>query len=128
MLCSSDIQEAQDFALIAQAAAPDLDPRNFTAMTRLDHNRALAQLAGQTGTHHADIRKMIVWGNHSSTQYPDIRFTEVGDRAGVELVPRPVDRLESNGVETVRIKQCRLIVPDRFVHGRDQGDLGNRPG
>lgn len=66
-------------ALIAQAAAPDLDPRNFTAMTRLDHNRALAQMAERTGEHHGDIRKMIIWGNHSSTQYPDIRFTESGD-------------------------------------------------
>jgi malate dehydrogenase len=64
-------------ALIAQAAAPDLDPRNFTAMTRLDHNRALAQLSDRIGTHHSDISKMVVWGNHSSTQYPDIRFTEV---------------------------------------------------
>lgn len=63
-------------ALIAQAAAPDLDPRNFTAMTRLDHNRALAQMAEKTGEHHGDIRRMIIWGNHSSTQYPDIRFTE----------------------------------------------------
>ncbi len=65
-------------ALIAQAAAPDLDPRNFTAMTRLDHNRALAQMSDRIGKHHAEISKMIVWGNHSSTQYPDIRFTEVG--------------------------------------------------
>jgi malate dehydrogenase len=64
-------------SLIARAAAPDLDPRNFTAMTRLDHNRALAQLSDQIGTHHSNISKMIVWGNHSSTQYPDIRFTEV---------------------------------------------------
>jgi malate dehydrogenase len=64
-------------ALIAQAAAPDLNPRNFTAMTRLDHNRALAQLSDRIGTHHSEISKMIVWGNHSSTQYPDIRFTEV---------------------------------------------------
>lgn len=63
-------------ALIARAAAPDLDPRNFTAMTRLDHNRALAQLSEKTGQHHAGIRKMIIWGNHSSTQYPDIRFAE----------------------------------------------------
>lgn len=65
-------------SLIAQAAAPDLDPRNFTAMTRLDHNRALAQLAGKLGTHHSDISRMIIWGNHSSTQYPDIRFCETG--------------------------------------------------
>jgi malate dehydrogenase len=62
-------------ALIAQANAPDLDPANFTAMTRLDHNRALAQLSAKTGTHHGDIQRMIIWGNHSSTQYPDIRFT-----------------------------------------------------
>jgi len=64
-------------ALIARAAAPDLDPHNFTAMTRLDHNRALAQLAGKLGTHHSKISKMVIWGNHSSTQYPDIRFAEV---------------------------------------------------
>lgn len=65
-------------ALIAQAAAPDLDPRNFTAMTRLDHNRALAQLAEKLDEPHYAIKKMIVWGNHSATQYPDIRFTEIG--------------------------------------------------
>ena len=67
-------------ALIAQSAAPDLDPSNFTAMTRLDHNRALAQLAGKLGTHHSEISKMVIWGNHSSTQYPDIRFAEVGSK------------------------------------------------
>ena len=64
-------------SLIAQAAAPDLNPRNFTAMTRLDHNRALAQLADKVGTHHSNISKMLIWGNHSSTQYPDIRFAEI---------------------------------------------------
>jgi malate dehydrogenase len=64
-------------ALIAQAAAPDIDPNNFTAMTRLDHNRALAQLANRIDRHHAEISKMVVWGNHSATQYPDIRFCEV---------------------------------------------------
>jgi len=63
-------------ALIAQASAPDLNPANFTAMTRLDHNRALAQLSDRTGTHHGSIMNMVIWGNHSSTQYPDIRFTE----------------------------------------------------
>ncbi|MBT8064649.1 MAG: malate dehydrogenase [Gammaproteobacteria bacterium] len=67
-------------ALIAQSAAPDLDPRNFTAMTRLDHNRALAQLSDRLGTHHGNLSRMVVWGNHSSTQYPDIRFAqESGD-------------------------------------------------
>ena len=64
-------------ALIAQSAAPDLDPRNFTAMTRLDHNRALAQLSDRINRHHSEISRMLVWGNHSSTQYPDIRFAEV---------------------------------------------------
>lgn len=73
-------------ALIARAAAPDLDPRNFTAMTRLDHNRALAQLAARTGVHHDRIRKMIIWGNHSSTQYPDIRYAEVDGKPAGELV------------------------------------------
>jgi malate dehydrogenase len=73
-------------ALIARAAAPDLDPRNFTAMTRLDHNRALAQLAARTGIHHEGIRLMVIWGNHSSTQYPDIRFAKVEGRPATELV------------------------------------------
>lgn len=73
-------------ALIAQSAAPDLDPRNFTAMTRLDHNRALAQLSGKTGVHTSSIRKALIWGNHSSTQYPDIRFAEVDGRPATELV------------------------------------------
>jgi malate dehydrogenase len=66
-------------ALIARAHAPDLNPDNFTAMTRLDHNRALAQLSAKTGKHHRDIQRMVIWGNHSSTQYPDIRFTSAGD-------------------------------------------------
>ena len=73
-------------ALIAQSAAPDLDPRNFTAMTRLDHNRALAQLAEKTGSHNSRINKMVIWGNHSSTQYPDIRFAHVNDQAATDLV------------------------------------------
>ena len=62
-------------ALIARANAPDLEPRNFTAMTRLDHNRALSQLADKTGTHVGDIRRMTIWGNHSATQYPDLSAT-----------------------------------------------------
>jgi len=73
-------------ALIASAAAPDLEPRNFTAMTRLDHNRSLAQLAEKTGVHHSLITNMVVWGNHSSTQYPDIRFAKVDGKPAVELV------------------------------------------
>ena len=73
-------------ALIAKSSAPDLDPRNFTAMTRLDHNRAMAQLADKTGMHHSAVQKMLIWGNHSSTQYPDISFAEVGGQKATDLV------------------------------------------
>src|SRR5215467_10599304 len=64
-------------ALIARANAPEISPRNFTAMTRLDHNRALAQLAEKTGTHVTEIRRMTIWGNHSATQYPDLSHVTV---------------------------------------------------
>jgi len=73
-------------ALIAQFSAPDLDPRNFTAMTRLDHNRAMAQLAEKTGIHHASVSRMVIWGNHSSTQYPDIRFAEMDNHKATDLI------------------------------------------
>jgi malate dehydrogenase len=73
-------------ALIAQKNAPDLNPENFTAMTRLDHNRALAQLAAKTGSHVNQIRHMTIWGNHSATQYPDISHVTVSDRNATELV------------------------------------------
>lgn len=73
-------------ALIAQQNAPDLSPACFTAMVRLDHNRALSQLAEKTGTHTTDIQKMIIWGNHSSTQYPDIHHTMVGGKPALSLV------------------------------------------
>jgi malate dehydrogenase len=70
----------------AMLSAPDLNPRNFTAMTRLDHNRALAQLAAKTESAVSDIKKMTIWGNHSTTQYPDISNTIVGSKAAKELV------------------------------------------
>ena len=73
-------------ALIAQANAPDLDPKCFTAMVRLDHNRAKAQLAAKAGAHNTDVRKMIIWGNHSSTQYPDIHHATVKGQAAMSLV------------------------------------------
>jgi len=73
-------------ALIAQRNAPDLDPGCFTAMTRLDHNRALAQLAGKTGVHTTEITRMTIWGNHSSTQYPDISHALVKGKAATEMV------------------------------------------
>ena len=64
-------------ALIARANAKDLNPRNFTAMTRLDHNRAVSQLAEKTGKHVSAIKRMTIWGNHSATQYPDLSHTTV---------------------------------------------------
>ncbi len=64
-------------ALIAQQNAPDLNPANFTAMTRLDHNRAMAQIANNTGNHVNDVKGLIIWGNHSATQYPDISHATV---------------------------------------------------
>ncbi len=73
-------------ALIAQSNAPDLDPRNFTAMTRLDHNRAMAQLAAKTGAHVNDILRMTIWGNHSATQYPDINHASVDGKDAANLV------------------------------------------
>jgi malate dehydrogenase len=73
-------------ALIARANARDLNPRNFTAMTRLDHNRALAQLAQKTGTHITQIRRMIIWGNHSATQYPDVSHATADGKPAKSLV------------------------------------------
>lgn len=73
-------------ALITLRHAPDLDPRNITAMMRLDHNRAVAQLAARTGARVSDIRKLCVWGNHSTTQYPDIHHATVDGKPAITLV------------------------------------------
>ena len=73
-------------SLIAASNAPDIDRRNFTAMTRLDHNRALAQLAAKTGTHTTDVRRMIIWGNHSATQHPDISHCAVAGKPAKSMV------------------------------------------
>ena len=73
-------------SLIAQRNAPDLDPRNFTAMTRLDHNRAVAQLAQKTGKRVEDVKGLAIWGNHSATQYPDISHAFVSDESALALV------------------------------------------
>jgi malate dehydrogenase len=72
--------------LIAQRNAPDLDPRQFTAMTRLDHNRALTQLAQKTGKHTTDLTGLAIWGNHSATQYPDIFHAKVAGKPAMDLV------------------------------------------
>ena len=93
--------------LIAQRNAPDLDPRNFTAMTRLDHNRAMAQLAAKTGSPVASIRGLAIWGNHSATQYPDIHPATVGGTPAMELVDMDwytadfIPRVQQRGAEII---------------------------
>ncbi|GAA2142246.1 malate dehydrogenase [Streptomyces synnematoformans] len=73
-------------ALIARAAAPDVPAERFTAMTRLDHNRALSQLAKKTGAAVGDIKKLTIWGNHSATQYPDVFHAEIAGKNAAEVV------------------------------------------
>jgi len=97
-------------ALIAQAAAPDLNPRNFTAMTRLDHNRAIAQLSEKTEYHSTSIAKMVIWGNHSATQYPDISHCEIGGQAASSIVEREwykdafIPKVQQRGAEIIRAR------------------------
>ncbi|MER7790083.1 malate dehydrogenase [Streptomyces sp. NPDC097640] len=73
-------------ALIAQAAAPDVPAERFTAMTRLDHNRALSQLSKKTGVPVSEISKLTIWGNHSATQYPDVFHAEVAGKNAAEVL------------------------------------------
>lgn len=73
-------------ALITSSNAPDINPKNITAMTRLDHNRATAQLASKTGKHVSDVKTVTIWGNHSATQYPDIHHATVNGQAALSLV------------------------------------------
>lgn len=73
-------------SLIAQRNAPDLNPRQFTAMTRLDHNRAQAQLAQKTGKRTTDVKGLCIWGNHSATQYPDLHAAKVAGKGALDLV------------------------------------------
>lgn len=94
-------------ALIAQRNAKDLNPRNFTAMTRLDHNRGMAQLAEQTNSTVNDIKKMIIWGNHSSTQYPDLTFTTVNGKPALEQIER--DWYENTYIPNVQQRGAAII-------------------
>lgn len=73
-------------ALIAASNAPDVPAERFTAMTRLDHNRAVAQLANKVGAPVSDVRKVTIWGNHSATQYPDAYHAEIGGRKATEVI------------------------------------------
>jgi len=94
-------------ALIAQRNAPDIDPRRFTAMTRLDHNRAMTQLAIKTGTEVAAVKRMTIWGNHSSTQYPDLFNAQVGGKSAIELVAR--DWYEKEFIPTIQQRGAAVI-------------------
>ena len=97
-------------ALIAASNAPDLKDSQFTAMTRLDHNRALGQLANKTNTLVADIKRMTIWGNHSMTQYPDISNCTVNGTPALELVTKDwaidhfIPRIQRRGAEIIEAR------------------------
>jgi len=95
-------------ALIAMRNAPDLDPRNFTAMMRLDHNRAIAQVSLKLFQPIRDIKKMVVWGNHSGTQYPDLDHADIRGRLVRELLPDQ-DWVEGEFIPTVQKRGAAVI-------------------
>ncbi len=94
-------------ALIAATAAKKLDPRQIHAMLRLDHNRALSQLASKTGAHGNDIEKMVIWGNHSATQYPDLSHCTVGGKPAKSLVDQ--NWIENDFIPTVQQRGAAII-------------------
>ncbi len=94
-------------ALIAYRNAPSLKPGQFTAMTRLDHNRAMAQLAAKTGKHTTDVESLFIWGNHSSTQYPDIHHATVAGTKALSLVDS--QWMEEDFIPTVQQRGAAII-------------------
>ncbi|SDM24285.1 malate dehydrogenase [Allokutzneria albata] len=94
-------------ALIAQAHAPDVPAERFTAMTRLDHNRALSQLSAKLGVAVTDIKKLTIWGNHSATQYPDLFNAEVGGKVAAEQVEQ--EWLKDTFIPTVAKRGAAII-------------------
>ncbi|OUS16888.1 malate dehydrogenase [Gammaproteobacteria bacterium 50_400_T64] len=94
-------------ALIAQRNAPSINPRQFTAMTRLDHNRAMSQLADKTGTTINDITNMTIWGNHSATQYPDLHHAKVNGKTAIDLIEQ--DWYEADFIPTVQQRGAAII-------------------
>lgn len=94
-------------AMIAMESAPDIDNKQFTAMTRLDHNRAMGQLAAKTGKQTNDVTKMTIWGNHSSTQYPDISNVMIDGKAATDLIDR--DYYENEFIPTVQKRGAAII-------------------
>jgi len=96
-------------ALIAQQNAKDLDPRRFTAMVRLDHNRAIAQLAAKAGVHGTSVTNMTIWGNHSATQYPDIIHANVDGQPAFNAVGADQTWLEDDFIPTVQQRGAAVI-------------------
>ena len=95
-------------ALIAMSNAPDIPRERFSALTRLDHNRAISQLARKTGAKVTDIKKMTIWGNHSATQYPDLFNAEVAGRNAAEVV-NDQDWIENDFIPTVAKRGAAII-------------------
>ncbi len=97
-------------ALIASKNAPDISPRSFSAMMRLDHNRAIAQLAKKTNVHSSQIKKVTIWGNHSTTQYPDINYALINSTKVVDLVEQDwvrnnfIPRVQKRGAEIIKAR------------------------
>ncbi|HET7668278.1 MAG TPA: malate dehydrogenase [Mycobacterium sp.] len=95
-------------ALIAMSNAPDIPNERFSALTRLDHNRAVSQLAKKTGAKVTEIKKMTIWGNHSATQYPDIFHAEIGGKNAAEVV-NDQDWVENDFIPTVAKRGAAII-------------------
>jgi malate dehydrogenase len=96
-------------ALIAMNNAPNVPPERFTAMTRLDHNRAIGQLAAKAGAAVADVRRMTIWGNHSATQYPDVFHAEVAGRPAFDAAGGDQAWLEGDFIPTVQQRGAAVI-------------------
>ena len=94
-------------ALITQRNAPDINPRQFTAMTRLDHNRAMSQIAEKAGKTINDVKNMTIWGNHSATQYPDLHHAKVDGQSAIDLVDQ--DWYENQFIPTVQQRGAAII-------------------
>jgi len=95
-------------ALIAMSNAPDIPKERFSALTRLDHNRAISQLARKTGAKVTDVKKMTIWGNHSATQYPDVFHAEVGGKNAAEVV-NDQNWIENDFIPTVAKRGAAII-------------------
>jgi len=124
-------------ALIAQQNAPELDPKCFTAMVRLDHNRALSQLAEKTGAHTTDIQRVTIWGNHSSTQYPDLHQATVKGKPALSLVDQTwykdtfIPTVQQRGAAIIKARGASSAASaasaaidhmHTWVHGTTEGD------